>query len=612
MKALIVSVLAIATVLTAGAQDKKTVASKLDQATVFFAGAELTHSASAALVKGENEINIEGLSPSIDLQSLKIKATGGAVVSASEFSVDYLSSAKAPAAALKKLEDSLEVCKAAIARTDVELKLNAEMSTMLSAGVNKNVSGSEKGLGVDELAKAMSYFKSRSGELYTERLGLDKKKADLQETQKRLQAQIQQETGRAGKTSGVLRLSLTCPSAVTSAFTVSYYTRSANWTPYYDVTIASTDKPITFAGKAKVVQTTGLDWNKVRLTLSTATPTNGKTAPLFSAWFLQQKVATRAKMADALSQNSYSYMAAAPQAEMQESVVNGLAGATPGVMVRGAASVKASTEPLYVIDGVPSTAAEASALDPQSIKSMEVLKDASATAVYGSRAAGGVILITLKDMGDYVRESDYEAPTLTYEIDLPYTIPGNGKAQNIDLQKKDAPAEYKYYCAPKLDAQTYLLAEISDWEKLGLLTGSANVTYDGNYVGQTVIDASSTREKLTLTLGTEKRIAVKREKLRDFSSVKALGSDIQQVFTYQITVRNNQNKPVLMVTKDQFPLSTRKDIEVVLNTKDTTPWTAKKDETGVITWEEQLDPGTTKTYRISYTVKYPKGMNLNL
>ena len=76
MKKVIISLLALGAVVTAGAQDvKKTVWSRLDQATVFFSGAELTHSASAALAKGDNEVSIEGLSPSIDLQSLKIRAT---------------------------------------------------------------------------------------------------------------------------------------------------------------------------------------------------------------------------------------------------------------------------------------------------------------------------------------------------------------------------------------------------------------------------------------------------------------------------------------------------------------------------------------------------------
>ena len=55
-----------------------------------------------------------------------------------------------------------------------------------------------------------------------------------------------------------------------------------------------------------------------------------------------------------------------------------------------------NTKPIYFIDEKPATEAEFKALNPQSIKELKVLKDAAATAPYGSRAIGGVVLITLK------------------------------------------------------------------------------------------------------------------------------------------------------------------------------------------------------------------------
>ncbi|MBK5720440.1 DUF4140 domain-containing protein, partial [Dysgonomonas sp. Marseille-P4677] len=76
--------------LNGKAENKKTEKSKLKEATVFFQGAELIHTASSALSKGENEIFIEGLSPNIDKNSLKVKTTNGVVISASEFSLDFL------------------------------------------------------------------------------------------------------------------------------------------------------------------------------------------------------------------------------------------------------------------------------------------------------------------------------------------------------------------------------------------------------------------------------------------------------------------------------------------------------------------------------------------
>ena len=72
---------------------------------------------------------------------------------------------------------------------------------------------------------------------------------------------------------------------------------------------------------------------------------------------------------------------------------SGSPGATPTIRIRGIGTVNDS-EPLYVVDGMP--VSNISYLNPNDITSLEVLKDASASAIYGSRGANGVILITTK------------------------------------------------------------------------------------------------------------------------------------------------------------------------------------------------------------------------
>lgn len=73
---------------------------------------------------------------------------------------------------------------------------------------------------------------------------------------------------------------------------------------------------------------------------------------------------------------------------------NGLPGQDMVIRVRGNSSINASNDPLYVVDGVPMTSI--SFLSPNDIESMQILKDASSAAIYGSRAANGVVLITTK------------------------------------------------------------------------------------------------------------------------------------------------------------------------------------------------------------------------
>ncbi|SFF67805.1 TonB-dependent receptor [Sunxiuqinia elliptica] len=101
-------------------------------------------------------------------------------------------------------------------------------------------------------------------------------------------------------------------------------------------------------------------------------------------------------------------------AGVQVQQADGAPGSGINILIRGANSFTTSNEPLYIVDGVPFEAGEAPApgtfgdkqrnnplslINPNDIESIEVLKDASATAIYGSRAANGVVIITTKGRG---------------------------------------------------------------------------------------------------------------------------------------------------------------------------------------------------------------------
>jgi len=140
----------------------------------------------------------------------------------------------------------------------------------------------------------------------------------------------------------------------------------------------------------------------------------------------------------------------------------------------------------------------------------------------------------------------------------------------------------------------------------------ANITYDGTYVGQTFLNTAQTNQVLSVTLGTDKRVSVKRELLTDFSKVRTLSSDTEVTFTYKITVKNNQNKAIKFTLKEQYPISKQNDIKVKLLDKETTTPTFNKEDIGVITWDFDLKVGESKEFVIAYTVRYPKDKKVNL
>lgn len=85
---------------------------------------------------------------------------------------------------------------------------------------------------------------------------------------------------------------------------------------------------------------------------------------------------------------------------------DGRAGAEPTVLLRGNRSLNAKCDPLYIVDGIPGSI---SVLNPNDIQSIEVLKDASSTAIYGSAGANGVVIITTKQADKGKVQVDFDA-----------------------------------------------------------------------------------------------------------------------------------------------------------------------------------------------------------
>ena len=90
-------------------------------------------------------------------------------------------------------------------------------------------------------------------------------------------------------------------------------------------------------------------------------------------------------------------------------ITSGAPGSGSQIRIRGGSSLNASNDPLIVIDGLPLTGVNLSSINPNDIESFSVLKDASATAIYGSRGANGVIIIsTKKGRSEYSLDYDYQ------------------------------------------------------------------------------------------------------------------------------------------------------------------------------------------------------------
>ena len=528
---------------------QKEFTAKIEKATVYLQGAALTHTAAASLKSGSYDIIINGLSPDIEVNSLKVTANG-VLISASEFSKDYITP-KEESARIKKLQDSLELYKRLLDEANDELDVHTHLLQMLTDGTLNNMQQKDGTVSVADINANMELYKSKAGALQHSINQDNQKVTKLKETVRRLQCQVDQDMTKDKQRTGVLRLSVSVPQTINTEFTITYFTNLASWAPCYDINIASMDKPVVMKAKARVAQVTGLDWNNVKLTLSNATPNRTKEAPVFKSWYL----------------NFYT-----PRQNAKLS--------TPSVPRSNYISYNLESN-----QGVAST-------------------DGYVSSVRGERSTAPLL------MDDYV-EVDMQEVHVNYNIAVPYDIPGNGKEQLIDLKSYNIKAEYKYYAVPKLSDETYLVATLSDYEQYNLLPGYATVTFDNTFVGKTMLRPNATEKNISLTLTTDPRISVKREKRGDYCSTKHVGSTTTVTQSYIITVKNNQTKTAKLTLKDQYPISSNKDIEVKVEEVKPAA-TYNKTETGVLTWDMELQAGETRSFVVTYSVKYPKDRRVDL
>ncbi len=211
-------------------------------------------------------------------------------------------------------------------------------------------------------------------------------------------------------------------------------------------------------------------------------------------------------------------------------------------------------------------------------------------------------------LGNHVRVDNSGINTV-FDIDIPYTIPADGKQHHVAIKEHRLPATFAYTAIPKLDRDAFLQGKITDWAGLDLLPGATNIFYEGTYVGQGYIDMRGIDDTMKISLGRDKKIIVKREEDKRMKSAKTIGSNVRESFAYTIGLRNTRSEAITIDVYDQLPLSTDKDLvieDVELNNG------MRNEVTGEVKWQVTLKPGETREIKFGYTVKYPKGKRINI
>jgi uncharacterized protein (TIGR02231 family) len=523
------------------AQSPRAFNSQLESVTVYSLGAELNHKVKVSLPVGTSEIMLNNMANVIDESSIQVSVPSGVTILSTSFSRDFLKTVnKSPA--YIKVEDSLQIVNRELNK--IQNKRVVEENLLVLLDKNQAIGGVNTGVNVAELMKVADYYKSKQLELRNNIFSLKEAEEVQQKRIARMQQQLQELSHDKTGTTGQIVLQVMATTASTADFNVSYLSPSAAWIAFYDLRAENTSSPLKIVYKANVTQSTGLDWKKVKLSLSTGNPSQNGTAPLLSAWFLQ------------FGDPQYAYL---NKKQAYQNRIQSMAAPSP-------------------------------------LKSKaELLEEVAVTNTLQGQVAGVAV------------SQNENMLNASFDIEIPYDIASNSKPHSVTLKEFSQPANFKYYSVPKVDGDVFLMAEITNYDKLNLLPGEANIIFENSYVGKSFINPNATTDTLNLSMGRDKKITIKREKVAEQTGTKLIGSSKKQTFTYEIRLRNGKKEAVDLLLKDQYPVSTDKDMEIeLLNAGGA----AVNKETGVLTWKLNLKAGATETIRISYSVKYPKDKNI--
>lgn len=607
------------------AQSPKEVALRapISEVTVYLKGAQVTRDANTSVSEGKSLLKITNLSPYVDSKSVQVRINNANITVLSvNYQLNFLDSLK-KSKELNALSQQLESTEDKLLAEKTKLEvINDELNFLKE---NIKIGGYNEGVTLTKLKETSTFYSQQVNLLKTRKIEVDKNISKLTKSLSDINRQLEQQ-GESGKEPmGEVVVEIDAKTATSSNVELSYYTKNASWHPSYDIRSVSINDPIQLTYKANIQQNTKEDWKNVKLKVSSLNPNLGNTPPQLKTYFLDYYTAPPRYDVNFNRQI---------QGRILDSANEPLIGATVRVVGSTIGTVSdingnfSLTQPAngnmlefsfvgMVSQTVPISNNFMNIVMQDDTKLLEevvvtgygIQKKANLAGALSGKVSG------LAVANDKKRETSTPLPVVQYEnqtavefeIKTPYTILSDNKSITAEMDSYELTAQYEYFSIPKIDKDAFLLAYIRDWEKYNLLEGEANIFYENSFVGKTILDTRAMSDTLNISLGRDKNVQVKREKIKDFSTKKFLGSKKEETRVWKTTVRNNKKQTINMVLFDQVPVSTSQEIEVA--TENLSGGKLNK-ENGEVKWNFDLKPTEKKEVELKYTVKYPKDKNL--
>ncbi|WP_339626964.1 DUF4139 domain-containing protein [uncultured Winogradskyella sp.] len=641
MKKLLQILLLLVAITSINAQQK----SKITEVTVYLDGAEVNRKTTVNLKSGSSTFTFKGLSPYIEESSIQISGLKKASILSINYGINYLSKQKQNDSVLV-LQDELKIIDITIQNQYTLIAgYNEELSLLQN---NKRLGNETEVVSLDKLKTFATYFRTRITELNLAINAANDQIIAQQEKQRDIKQQLTEFNVDEKVQTGEIKLKLNSAIATDLDLKLTYNIKNAGWFPIYDLKAEKINSPITLEYKAHVFQNSGCDWDDVNLVLSTSDPNTNNEKPIVNPKYLNF-ISAYSNYQTQNATRSYNYK----YNPLVKTVSGIVTTASDGLPLPGASVIEKGTSngaqtdfdgryTLKTTNGntlvynyvgmnseelpIHSSTMNVSLNQGNRLDEVVVVGYGTTTkATYESSPYKNKVQAMIDNGNDF--DDDYESDiqpinytsngniiesgimSTRFEIDEKYTIPSDGDVTVIEIDKFNVPATYDYFAAPVLNENVFLTAKIGNWEQYNLLPAEANVYFEGSYSGKTNINPGAVSDSLTISLGVDPNIIVKRTQLKDFKKTTFIGSNKIVYKGFDIDVKNNKPSHVRLTLVDRIPITQNKAIKL----DDINTGTSNYDEeNGLLKWILNLKSGASIKVKHSYAIKYPKGKRINL
>lgn len=602
------------------AADPVTPDSKITEVTIYPTGANVTELIDTNRYSGKVEFVLKNLASDINSKSIFIEA---------EDNIDIISFSSGPEFKLDRVEEDLNITRLyrQIGLYNDSIAHNNALSEALNAEKNmieehEDFSDDKGGVDVDAIIKASEFYRVRLKEIALELVDIQKQLSNYQIKIQTFTNELKEIDKKYLEKEYRVNIIVDIKSPISNGIKVIYHTKKAQWYPYYDIKVNDINNGLTLLRKAYVFQNTDYDWEGIKVTLSNADPSLTNQVPIIKAYNLLEP---RTRTVSAVIGEAVSGVVLDQE---------GLPLIGANVIIEGTnRGTVTDIDGTFILDNAIGKYINVSLLGYESIRNYAgsnsiSLKMKPNTALLSEivvkQLSAQVNAVSIKEHNSGYASRRKEQTkvrrpighiklesinSIEYKIEKEYTIKSGAKELDILISEEHVDAYYEYYAIPVQKEKAYLIAKIPDWHRLDLLRGNANLFLNNTYKGKSTINPSSIEDTLSISLGIDPEVIVKRKEITEKYDKKFFGKNAEESMAYEILIKNNKTQDIFIEVLDQIPITYHNDIKVKYNE---ILKTVLDESTGIIKWRKSVKAGHQDKVQFDYKVKYLTDMHVSV